>query len=111
MEIDVTIGDQSININVHNPHEFKQSDDMQSILEFGSSLGVDMVAIEVDRLIPRMITGVAGCEGGCPADAQSLVRDGFGRFDLCYIEGGILSAECNLKNGSSLSVKIFPDFD
>ena len=111
MEIDVTIGEDSINLNVSDPYGFKTSGDSKSIIDFGRKLGVDMVGIEVDKLIPRMIRGVAGCEGGCPADAQSLVKDGFGRFDLSYIEGGILSAVCGLEDGTSVSVRIFPEFD
>jgi hypothetical protein len=111
MEIDVTIGEDSLNLNVNDPYGFKTSGDSKSIIDFGRKLGVDMVGIEVDKLIPRMIRGVAGCEGGCPADAQSLVKDGFGRFDLSYIEGGILSAVCGLEDGKSVSVRIFPEFD
>lgn len=111
MEIDITIGEDSLTINVTDPHGFKTSGDSKSIIDFGRKLGVDMVGIEVDKLIPRMIRGVAGCESGCPADAQSLVKDGFGRFDLSYIEGGILSAVCGLEDGKSVSVRIFPEFD
>ena len=111
MDIDVTIGEDSLTLNVTDPFGFGTSGDSKSIIDFGRKLGVDMVGIEVDKLIPRMIRGVAGCEGGCPADAQSLVRDGFGMFDLSYIEGGILSAVCGLEDGKSVSVKIFPEFD
>jgi len=111
MDIDVKIDSESMSINVDNPHRFDMSQHTENILNFGKKLGVDLTPLEMEKLIPRMIRGVAGCEGGCPSDAQSLVREGFGSFDLAYIEGGILTAVYNLENGKPLEVKIFPDFD
>lgn len=111
MDIDVKINSESMSISIDNPHRFDMAKHTGKILSFGKKLGVDLTPLEVDKLIPRMIRGVAGCEKGCPSDAKSLVQDGFGLFDLSYIEGGILTAVHNLENGHPLEVKIFPDFD
>lgn len=110
MEIDVSIGEDSLSLNIQDHFRFSDSGEISRLIDFGSSLGVDMLNLDVDKLIPRMIRGVAGCEGGCPADAKSLVKEGFGNFQLSYIEGGILSAVCELNGGKSLNVKIFPEF-
>jgi hypothetical protein len=110
MEIDISIGEDSLSMNLKDPHRFSESEDLKGIVDFGRNQGVDMVSLQVDQLIQRMIRGVAGCEGGCPADAKGLVRDGFGRFNLSYVEGGILSAVCGLEDGNSLSIRIFPEF-
>ncbi len=99
-----------MSVNVKEPHRFSESEDLKSIVDFGRNLGIDLVGLQVDQLIQRMIRGVAGCEGGCPADAKGLVRNGFGRFNLSYIEGGILSAVSELEDGNSLSIRIFPEF-
>ncbi len=111
MDIDVSISSELMSINVDNPHRFDMSQHTENILDFGKKVGVDLTPYEVEKLIPRMIRGVAGCEGGCPSDAQSLVREGFGVFSLSYIEGGILTASHKLENGNPLEVKVFPDFD
>jgi hypothetical protein len=110
MDIDIHIGTESLTVFVENPHRFDVSHVFQRIYDFGMKFGVDLNALKIGKLIPEMVRGVAGCEGGCPADAKSLVRTGFGDFTLAYIEGGILSASYNLHNGKSLVVKIFPDF-
>ncbi len=111
MDIDVSINSDSISINIENPHRVDISKVTGNILDFGNKFGVDLAPYEMDKLIPRMIRGVAGCENGCPSDAQSLVRQGFGEFKLEYVEGGILTAVNTLGNGKPLEVKIFPDFD
>jgi hypothetical protein len=112
MDVDISIGDESITVSsIENPYRYDSSQLMRSIMEFGDKAGIDLAALEVDKLVPLMIRGVAGCEGGCPANAQSLVREGFGEFSLTYIEGGILSAVYSRKNGEPLSVKVFPDFN
>ena len=111
MDIDVSINKESLNINVENPHRVDVSHVTESIIDFGKKIGVDLSLLEIERLIPRMVRGVAGCEGRCPSDAQSLVREGFGGFDLSYVEGGILTAHQTLKDGNPFEVKIFPDFD
>lgn len=110
MDIDVSIGNESITINVKDPYRLEASQIAREIIDFGKKSGFDLAPLGIERLIPRMIRGVAGCEGGCPADAKSLVREGFGDFNLSYIEGGILSAVYSFGNGKSLSLKIFPGF-
>jgi hypothetical protein len=105
MEIDITAGKESCSIDVENPHRIDSEMVMGKIITFGERAGIDL------RALNMMIRGVAGCEGGCPADAKNLVREGFGEFRISYIEGGILSAVCSLRKGGSLSIKVFPDFD
>lgn len=111
MDIDVSINNESMTISIEDPHKYNASSETKGIIDFGQKFGVDLSPLQIERLIPRMIRGVAGCEGGCPSDAKSLVRQGFGAFKLSYIEGGILSADCSLEGGKSFSVKIFPEFD
>jgi hypothetical protein len=111
MDIDITIGGETLNLHIENPHRFDVGQVMNSINELGKQFGADLVPLQINRLIPKMIRGVAGCEGGCPSDAKGLVRDGFGNFELSYVEGGILSAVCMLENGKDLTVKVFPDFN
>jgi hypothetical protein len=65
---------------------------------------------DIKGLLPKMVRGIAGCEGGCPANALELVSSGFKNFDLAYIEGGILTAKAELENGKTLNLKMFPDF-
>ncbi len=111
MEIDVKIGSKTLPVEIENPYKFDLAQVTENIIDFGMKSGADLTALEIDKLIPRMIRGVAGCEGGCPSDAQHLVRQGFGSFKLSYIEGGILTALFNLDNDTPLEIKIFPDFD
>ncbi|MBI5664077.1 MAG: hypothetical protein HZC49_03145 [Nitrospirae bacterium] len=111
MDIDVSINGESLTINIEDPHRFDVNGVMGDIVGFGKKFGVDLAPYEMDKLIPRMIRGVAGCEGGCPSDAMSLARKGFGNFKLSYVEGGILTAVQKLESGKPLEVKIFPDFD
>ncbi len=111
MDIDVSIGNESLTIKVESPYMLDISHAAKNILDFGMKVGVDLSELKIEKLIPRMVKGVAGCEGGCPSDAKSLVREGFGGFNISYIEGGILSAVHGLENGKSLSVKIFPEFE
>jgi hypothetical protein len=111
MEIDVRINGESLCINIEDPFRFDITAITENINSFGNDNGIDLSSLEMEKLIPRMIKGVAGCEGGCPADAKSLVSQGFGDFGLSYVEGGILTATCKLRNGTPLEVKIFPAFD
>ncbi len=111
MDIDVSIGKESLTVNIENPYESDMSSAVESIVDFCMKLGIDVTALELEKLIPRMVRGVAGCEGGCPSDAKSLVSEGFRNFSLSYVEGGILSAVHNLGNGKSFSIKVFPEFD
>jgi hypothetical protein len=111
MELDIRIDSESMSINIENPYRFDVAQEMQGISDFGSKFGVDIASLQIEKLIPRMLKGVAGCEAGCPSDAKSLVRHGFGKFKLSYVEGGILTAIHKLGNGKSIEVKVFPDFD
>ncbi len=111
MDIDVSINKESLNISIDNPHRFDVAGVTENIIEFGRKSGVDLSPLRIESLIPRMIRGVAGCEGGCPSDAKSLVQEGFGDFSISYVEGGILTANQTLENGNPFEVKIFPDFD
>ena len=111
MDIDVRINSESLSISIDNPHRFDLAQVAGNILDFGKKFGVDLSPLEIERLIPRMIRGVAGCEGGCPSDAKNLVREGFGDFSISYVEGGILTANQTLQNGKPFEVKIFPEFD
>jgi hypothetical protein len=110
MELDVSIGSESFAIDIDDPYKYDTVNNTRDIIDFASKLGVDLSALEIDKLIPRMIRGVAGCENGCPSDAKSMVSDGFGNFVLEYVEGGILSAVQTLDAGIEVSVKLFPDF-
>lgn len=111
MNIGISIDKKSLAIDVENPYKFDLTPFMKSILDLGVESGVDLALLKIEKLILRMIHGVAGCENGCPSDAKSLVRQGFDGFSISYIEGGILSAVHRFKNGKSFSIKLFPDFD
>ncbi len=111
MDIDVSINGESLSIEVDNPYKVDAVQTAGEIIDFGRKFEVDLSPLEIEKLIPRMIRGVAGCEGGCPSDAMSMVREGFGGFKIQYVEGGILTAVQTLENGKPLEVKIFPDFD
>jgi len=82
MDIDVRIGDESLTINIQNPHRFDLKQVVSDIRGFAEKAGHDLRDTDLDGLIPRMIKGVAGCEAGCPADAKGLVRSGFDGFKL-----------------------------
>ena len=110
MDLDIRIGNESLPVDIDNPFRFDISAVINDIIDFGNKNGVALTPYELDKLIPRMINGVSGCEAGCPADAQNVVREGFGKFKLEYIEGGILTATQILENSKELEVKIFPDF-
>ena len=110
MDIDVRINGKSLSVAVDNPHRYDIAGIIKDIDSFGKENGVDLAPFELERLIPVMIRGVAGCEAGCPSDAMGVVRRGFGNFKLSYVEGGILTAVQSLENGVPLEVKIFPEF-
>ncbi|GBE03131.1 hypothetical protein BMS3Abin09_00039 [bacterium BMS3Abin09] len=111
MDIDVKIDKESLHIEVENAYRVDVPQVTNDIHDFGNKLGVDLTPLNIENLIPRMIRGVAGCEGGCPSDAMRMVREGFGKFKLKYVEGGILTAVQTLESGKLLEVRIFPDFD
>ncbi len=110
MDLDIRIGNESLPVDIENPFRFDMSAVMSDVIEFGNKNNVALESYKLDELIPRMIKGVAGCEAGCPSDAQNVVRQGFGNFKLEYVEGGILTAIQNLENSKELEIKIFPDF-
>lgn len=110
MDLDVAIGNESLPVNIENPFRFDIAAVMSNIIDFGNENEVDLIPFQLDELIKRMIKGVAGCEKGCPSDAKSIVRDGFGNFTLDYVEGGILTATQELNNNKTLQIKIFPGF-
>jgi hypothetical protein len=110
MDIDIRINEKSHSIDIENPFRFDMSAVMSDVIEFGNKNNVALEPYKLDELIPMMIKGVAGCEAGCPSDAQNVVRQGFGNFKLDYIEGGILTAIQTLENSKELEIKIFPDF-
>jgi hypothetical protein len=110
MDIDISVGDESLSLNIDNPHRFNVSDMMNDVFSFGDEKGVDFHHLHIEQLIPKMIRGVAGCEAGCPSNAQSVVREGFDSFKLEYVEGGILTASHSLGNNETLRIKVFPDF-
>ncbi len=111
MDIDVNISNKSLTINIENPHRFDLNQVTERIRDFGKMSGCNLSDIDLEGLIHRMIRGVAGCEAGCPSDAKGLIREGFNGFNLSYIEGGILSAEARLKDGQTLTLKVFPEFN
>jgi len=110
MDIDVRIGDESITINIEDPHRVDLDEVVGRIRSLGERTGHDLNGLDIQGLIPMMIRGVAGCEAGCPADARGLVRRGFDGFKLEYIEGGILSAEKRFGDGRLFVLKVFPEF-
>ncbi|GER92490.1 hypothetical protein A45J_0206 [hot springs metagenome] len=110
MELDVSIDKDSISIPISNPFHLDIDAILKKIEDFVSSKGLNLNDVDIKGLLPKMVRGIAGCEGGCPANALELVRNGFNNFDLTYIEGGILSAKTELENGSVLNLKMFPDF-
>lgn len=111
MDIDVKINTESLHIEVENPYKVDVQQVSKEVHEFGGKFGLDLKPLDIENLIPRMIRGVAGCEGGCPSDAMRMVREGFGNFKLEYVEGGILTAAQTLENGTPVEIKLFPDFD
>jgi len=110
MDLDVAIGSESLPVNIENPFRFDIASVMSNIIDFGNKNEVDLTPFHLDELLKRMIKGVAGCEAGCPSDAKSIVKNGFGNFTLEYVEGGILTATQVLNNNKTLQIKIFPGF-
>jgi hypothetical protein len=110
MLIDISMDKSSLSIPVDNPFRLDLDAIMEGIGGFVTSKGATLEGIDVRGLLPRMVKGIAGCENGCPADAMSFVSTGFGKFELKYIEGGILSAKTVTQDGQGLFIKMFPDF-
>jgi len=110
MVLDVVLEKEPLTIDIANPFQPDINAVLSRIDTSARALGADISGLQLDELILRMIKGIAGCEKGCPADAKGMVSRGFEGFDLKYIEGGILSAQALLSDGSKLVLKMFPDF-
>lgn len=110
MELDVRVGDNSLSIPIDNPFRLDVDSTASRIESFLVSQDARPHGLDLRGLLPKMVKGIAGCESGCPADAKSFVSRGFARFELAYIEGGILHAKTTTEDGKHLSLKMFPDF-
>lgn len=110
MELDVSVGSESLAITIDNPFKLDMDTIMGSITEFIGGQNVNLNGLDISGLLPRMVKGIAGCEDGCPADAKSLVSQGYSGFEISYIEGGILSARASIEAETILELKMFPDF-
>jgi len=110
MDIDVVVAGESLPIKVENHFQMDVDAVVERIGEFLSGKGLSREGLHLKELLPRMVQGIAGCEKGCPADAQNMVRNGFKTYDLAYVEGGILTARYEIKPGSTIEIKMFPEF-
>jgi hypothetical protein len=110
MELDVSISGESLSINIDNPFRLDIDTIMENIKNFVTAQGSEVNGLDIEELLPQMVRGIAGCEGGCPADAKNLVSQGYKDFTISYIEGGILSAKTDLEEGKILELKMFPEF-
>lgn len=110
MELDVSIGSKSLALPIDNPFRLDVEATVSQILSFLAEQGAKTDGLDIRGLLPKMVKGIAGCEGGCPADAKSFVSRGFSKFMLEYIEGGILHAQATVESGQTISLKMFPDF-
>jgi hypothetical protein len=109
MELDVNVAGKSLSIAIAKPFHLDVDGITDQIESFLASQGA-AAGLDVRGLLPKLVKGIAGCEGGCPADAKSFVSRGFKNFELAYIEGGILEARAVTNNGKNVSFKMFPDF-
>ncbi len=109
MELDVSVDNTSISIPIDNPFRIDLDAIFARIEALLQSQGAAVTGLDIRGLLPLMVKGIAGCEAGCPADAQRVVSRGFDNFDLRYVEGGILTATAKV-GASQLSLKLFPDF-
>jgi len=110
MELDVSVDKKSLSITITDPFHLDIEAIVRQIESFLTSQGTSGEGLDFRSLLPKMVRGIAGCEGGCPADAQNFVSRGFPSFKLEYIEGGILQAKALAGNGKAVSVRIFPEF-
>jgi hypothetical protein len=110
MELDISAEGKSLSIPIDNPFHLDIDATVAQIESFVYCQGATAGALDVRGLLPKLVKGIAGCEGGCPADAKSLVSRGFKNFKLAYIEGGILEARVVTDNGKNVAIKMFPDF-
>lgn len=110
MELELSMNKKEVSITIDNPFRPDLAVIVNRIDQFLLSQGAKLNGLDVRGLLPHMIKGIAGCEAGCPADAQRVVSRGYENFSLQYIEGGILTATAKLAEGGLLSLKLFPDF-
>jgi hypothetical protein len=110
MELDVTVAGKSLSIPIPDPFRLDLEALVVRIETHLASQGAAASGLDFRGLVPKLVKGIAGCEGGCPADAQKLVSRGFTNFKLAYIEGGILQAKVKTGNGMDVSLRMFPDF-
>lgn len=110
MELDVSIDNDSVTINIDNPFSLDLENILKNIENFADSKGCSLNGLNIMGLIPKMVKGIAGCENGCPADALTFTSEGFKNFELAYIEGGILTAKAITEKGKKISLKMFPNF-
>ena len=110
MELDVRLDKDSLAIPITNPFQLDMDAIEGRIMSFLAERGQSGNGLDLRGLLPRMVRGIAGCEAGCPSDALGVVRRGDRKFKLEYIEGGIMTATTQVESGSTLSIKLFPDF-
>ncbi len=110
MELDVRLNGKSLTVAIENPFRLDLQSIVGSIDQFALSQGAKLNGLDVQGLLPLMVKGIAGCEAGCPADAQRVVSRGYRNFSLQYIEGGILTASAVVGENKELTLKLFPDF-
>ncbi len=110
MEIDVNISGRVLSMNIEDPFRMDPAEVAGRIKEFAADNGLSLEGLDLEGLLPRMVKGVMGCEGGCPADAKALVARGYRDFQLEYVEGGILVANCQVNGSAGLSIRVFPEF-
>jgi len=108
--LEIIIDDASETVQIAEAFRLDIEDIMAQIERIAISRGADIAALDVKGLVLQMIRGIAGCEGGCPADAKGLIARGYNGFDLQYVEGGILTAHTKTGAGSVINLKMFPDF-
>src|SRR5574337_1954843 len=92
MELDVRFDREGISIPIEDPYRLDIDAIVGRIDRLLSEQGAKTNGLDFRGLLPRMVKGIAGCEAGCPANAKSLVEQGYRNFSLQYIEGGILTA-------------------
>ncbi len=110
MELDVSVGNESISISIENPFQADLDSVVGRIEAFLASQRLGQNGLDIRGLLPKMVKGIVGCEAGCPADAKGLVSRGFRTFQLEYVEGGILSAKAQTASGKTLHIRMFPEF-
>jgi len=110
VELDVKVAGRSLSITILDPFRLDLDALVSQLEAFLTTQGAATAGLDFRGLLPKMARGIAGCESGCPSDAQGFVSRGFTNFKLVYIEGGILQAQATTENGKDLSLRMFPEF-